>query len=80
MTNKNTNRKSRGRAVTTILRDIEKTKNLIAKAQNAEEQLTELEAELEAIPSERRNRELTNAQSAIALLSGSKDEDSVSSS
>lgn len=87
MTNENTNRKPRGRAVTTILRDIERAKNVIVKAQNAQEQLTDLEAELEAVPTERRNRELSNAQSAIALLASSgnenmedETEDSVSSS
>lgn len=83
---KSTNRKPRGRAVMSILRDIEKAKQTIAKAQDAENRLTELEAELEAVPQERRERELANAQTAVNLLSNDtsenteQTEDSVSSS
>ena len=63
-----TKRKGRTRAITTILREMEKARKVIAKAAAAQVRLEELETELNAVPAERRERELAAAQSTINML------------
>ncbi len=63
-------RKPRSRAVTTILKEIEKAKNAIEKAKVAESELKALQDELAAIPQERLDREIAKAKNAMDMLSG----------
>lgn len=66
-------RRKRGRAVKSILRDMANARDVIAQGEEAKSLLPQLQAELDSVPAERREREMRSAEATLNLLNSQEE-------